>query len=136
MKRTRETKEGFTLIEVMIAVVVIAILTTVVTPQFHSLVMKAKETKLRESLGTLRSAIDVEYTKANGKYPEEISLDMFKERKIPSDPIKENNEVFYSYDDEIIIMSTEGGWVYNPVWGEVRVNNIETDLNGIPYSEY
>lgn len=135
-KKRTEGKNGFTLIEVMIAVVIVAILATVVTPQFHSLVMKAKETKLMESLSTIRSAVDVEYTKSNGRYPEEITMDMFKEGRIPEDPVKETSQVLYNYDEEIIIMSTEGGWVYNPIRGEVRVNNTDSDLTGTLYSEY
>ncbi|GLI57546.1 type II secretion system pseudopilin OxpG [Propionigenium maris DSM 9537] len=135
-ERRSKEKKGFTLIEVMIAVVIVAILTTVVTPQFHSLVMKAKESKLMESLSTIRSAVDVEYAKANGRYPEEIGVQMFKEGRIPEDPVKETSQVFYNYDEEIIIMSTDGGWVYNPTKGEVRVNNTDEDLAGTPYSEY
>lgn len=133
---TREGKRGFTLIEVMIAVVIIAILTTVVNPQFKNLVRKAKETKLKENLSTIRSAVDVEYTKNNGRYPDEISLEMFKERKIPEDVIKETNQIIYNYDEEIYVNSDSGGWIYNPSLGEIRVNNYERDLNDVSYSEY
>lgn len=132
----REAKKGFTLIEVMIAVVIIAILTTVVNPQFKNLVRKAKETKLKENLSTIRSAVDVEYTKNNGRYPDEITLEMFKEKKIPEDVIKETNQVIYNYDEEIYVNSDSGGWIYNPSLGEVRVNNYERDLNDVSYSEY
>lgn len=133
---SREKERGFTLIEVMIAVVIIAILTTVVNPQFKNLVRKAKETKLKENLSIMRSAVDVEYTKNNGRYPEEIALEMFKERKVPEDVIKETNQIIYNYDEEIYVNSDSGGWIYNPSLGEVRVNNYERDLNDVSYSEY
>lgn len=133
---SRETEKGFTLIEVMIAVVIIAILATVVNPQFKNLVRKAKETKLKENLSIIRNAVDVEYTKNNGRYPEEITLELFKEKRIPEDPIKETNQIIYNYDEEIYVNTDSGGWVYNPSLGEVRVNNYEKDLNDVSYSEY
>ncbi len=132
MKRNK----GFTLIEVMIAVAIIAILTTVVTPQFSGLIKKSKETKLKENLNILRNAIDVSFTKNNGKYPEEITINMFKEKRIPEDVVNDINQIYYNYDKEIIVNSDEGGWVYNPILGEIRVNSNEKDLNGIPYSSY
>lgn len=131
-----EKKKGFTLIEVMIAVAIIAILTAIITPQFSDLIKKSKETKLKENLNILRNAVDIAFTKNNGKYPEEISVDMFKEKKIPEDIIKDTNQIYYNYDEEIIVNSDEGGWIYNPILGEVRVNNNEKDLNGKPYSSY
>ncbi len=133
---SRETEKGFTLIEVMIAVVIIAILATVVNPQFKNLVRKAKETKLKENLSIIRNAVDVEYTKNNGRYPEEITLEMFKEKRIPEDSVKETNQIIYNYDEEIFVNTDSGGWVYNPSLGEVRVNNYEKDLNDVSYSEY
>ncbi len=69
--------KGFTLIEIMIAVVILAILATVATPKFNTLIRKSKESKLIESLGVMRNAIDVEFTKKNGKYPAEIIPTMF-----------------------------------------------------------
>lgn len=131
-----EKKKGFTLIEVMIAVAIIAILTAIVTPQFNDLIKKSKETKLKENLNILRNAVDIAFTKNNGKYPEEITIDMFKEKKIPEDIIKDTSQIYYNYDEEIIANSDEGGWIYNPILGEVRVNNTEKDLNGKPYSTY
>ncbi len=128
--------KGFTLIEVMIAVAIIAILTTVVTPQFSGLIKKSKETKLKENLNILRNAIDVSFTKNNGRYPEEITINMFKEKRIPEDVVNDINQIYYNYDKEIIVNSDEGGWVYNPILGEIRVNSNEKDLNGIPYSSY
>lgn len=131
-----QNEKGFTLIEIMIAVVIMAILATVVTPKFKDLIVKSKETKLKESLNIIRSAIDVEFTKRNGKYPDQISASMFKELSIPSDPLKDNSVVVYTEDDPIIVSSSDGGWIYNPENGEVRVNNSENDITGVPYSNY
>lgn len=129
-------EKGFTLIEIMIAVVIMAILATVVTPRFRDLIAKSKETKLKENLNIIRSAIDVEFTKRNGKNPEQITTGMFKEGNIPSDPIKDSIMVIYTEDDPILVSSNDGGWIYNPSLGEVRVNNIDNDITGIPYSTY
>lgn len=129
-------QNGFTLIEIMIVIVVIAILATVVTPQFTAVIQKSKETKLKENLDIIRKAVDVEFTKLNGKYPAEITVSMFKEGSLPIDPIKDKSEVAYTYDDPINVNSTEGGWIYNPKTGSVKVNNTEKDISGKSYSTY
>lgn len=136
MEKYLKKEHGFTLIEIMIVVVIIAILATVVTPQFKTIIQKSKETKLKENLKVLRNAIDVEFTKRNGKYPEEITPAMFKENTIPEDVIKEKTSVVITNDDPITVNSSEGGWIYNPKSGEVRINNNEKDVEGKPYSFY
>lgn len=136
MKNYLKKEHGFTLIEIMIVVVIIAILATVVTPQFGIIVKKSKETKLKENLKIIRNAVDIEYTRLNGKYPPEITTSMFKERVLPEDIIKEKSDVVISNEDPITVNSTEGGWIYNPATGEVRINNTDKDVEGKPYSFY
>ncbi len=99
-------------------------------------VKKSKETKLKENLKSIRNAVDIEYTRLNGKYPPEITPAMFKEKVIPEDVIKEKTDVVISNDDPISVNSNEGGWIYNPSTGEVRINNTDKDVEGKPYSFY
>lgn len=55
--------KGFTLIEVLITVTILAILASAVMPLSKMSVKRAKETELREDLRTMRKAID-EYKRA------------------------------------------------------------------------
>src|SRR4051812_23877548 len=50
---------GFTLIELMIVIAVLAILVAIALPQYSSLVNKAGEASTKGNLGTLRSALAI-----------------------------------------------------------------------------
>jgi len=132
----RKKNNGFTLIEIMIVIVIIAILATVITPQFTTLITKAKETQLIQNLGAMRDSINVQFTKNNGEYPSSITASMFKENTIPMDPIAKTNSVQLTDESPINVISTRGGWIYNGTSGEVRINSTNKDINGIEYCKY
>lgn len=83
MKKT----SGFTMIELMVAMAIVAVMLTVAAPRYFSNIDKAKEAVLREDLYILRDAIDKFYADKN-KYPEQLA-DLVTEkylRSIPVDP--------------------------------------------------
>ncbi len=88
--RTRRpgAETGFTLIELVTVVSMLAILAAVALPQFRATVIMAREAVLKEDLFQLRDLID-QYQADKGHYPE--SLETLVEagylRKIPTDPI-------------------------------------------------
>lgn len=129
-------KNGFTLIEIMIVIVIIAILASVIVPQYAQLVQKAKETQLQQNLSSMRDAINIQFTKSNGQFPSTIIPNMFKQNIIPMDPIGKTDSIQYSDENPLNVISTRGGWIYNGNTGEVRINNTDKDLNGIPYCKY
>jgi len=60
---------GFTLVELLIVVVILAILASVVIPQFSSVSSEAKESSLRSNLATVRQAISLYRVQHNESYP-------------------------------------------------------------------
>jgi general secretion pathway protein G len=79
---------GFTLIELMIVLVVIAVLAGIVVPRYLDRVDDASETVLRQDLAGLRTAID-QFYRDKGKYPDTLN-DLVTQRYIrtvPLDPI-------------------------------------------------
>ncbi len=59
---------GFTLVELLIVAVVLAIFAAIVIPQFSSTTDEARESALKSDLAALRAAIDL-YRQHHGEYP-------------------------------------------------------------------
>jgi prepilin-type N-terminal cleavage/methylation domain-containing protein len=57
--KTRRQRQGFTLIEVLIVVVIMAVLAATIIPQFTSSTEDAKESALKFNLHTLRNQIEL-----------------------------------------------------------------------------
>ena len=60
--------KGFTLVELLIVVIILAILAAILVPQFASSTDEAKSSSLDTTLSNMRSAIDL-YYQQHGKYP-------------------------------------------------------------------
>ncbi len=84
--RTLATR-GFTLVELLVVMAIIAMLLSLAAPRYFNSVDKSKEAVLRENLSTTRQALD-KYFGDNGKYPD--ALDDLVARKylrgLPVDP--------------------------------------------------
>jgi general secretion pathway protein G len=86
-------RDGFTIIELMVVLAVLALLVSVVTPRFIRHVEKARESVLRQNLFVLRDAID-KYSADNGRYPASLQVlaDTKYIRRVPEDPITGRND--------------------------------------------
>jgi type II secretion system protein G len=86
-------RNGFTIIELMVVLAVLALLVSVVTPRFIRHVEKARESVLRQNLFVLRDAID-KYSSDNGRYPDNLQVLADKKyiRRVPEDPITGRND--------------------------------------------
>lgn len=81
---------GFTIIELLVVMAVLAILTAVVLPRYVDKVEVARETALKQNLHGLRTAID-QFYRDQSRYPESIDELVSKRyiRAIPIDPMTE-----------------------------------------------
>ena len=83
---------GFTLIELVIVMAIIALLVTLAAPRYFKSLERSKETVLRSNLATMRDALD-KYYGDNGKYPDTLEKLVEKKylRSMPVDPITESS---------------------------------------------
>jgi general secretion pathway protein G len=86
-----KTIRGFTLVELMVVLTVIALLLSVVVPDYVGRVRRAEEAVLKENLVVMRDALDKHYADA-GKYPRSLDELVSKRylRTIPSDPFTQS----------------------------------------------
>jgi general secretion pathway protein G len=100
---------GFTLIELIVVMAIIATLLTIALPRYFGSVERSKEVTLRQSLNVMREAID-KFNADNGRYPEKLEDLVAKRyiRAIPLDPITESVET----------------WVIVPVPGAVATGGV------------
>ena len=85
-------KLGFTLVELMVVLTVIALLLSVVVPDYVGRMKRAEEAVLQENLTVMRDALDKHYADA-GNYPSRLEELVAKRylRSIPSDPFTRSN---------------------------------------------
>ncbi len=84
-------RKGFTLIEMMVVLTVVALLISIVVPDYIGKVRRAEEAALKENLMLMRDALDKHYADI-GKYPatlEELVTRRYL-RNIPKDPLNQN----------------------------------------------
>ena len=83
---------GFTLVELMVVLAIIALLVSIVAPRYVGRVARAEETVLRENLALMRDALDKHYSDA-GRYPESLEDLVAKRylRSIPVDPVTQSS---------------------------------------------
>lgn len=87
-KAMPKTPKGFTLVELMVVMAMVALLVSIALPRYFAGLERSREAVLKEDLSTMRKAIDHYYADKNA-YPATLE-DLVAERYlkfIPEDPI-------------------------------------------------
>ena len=122
-RSTKNGRAGFTLLELMIVLTIIAILAAISVPMYRASVLRAKEAVLKNNLHQLRSVID-QYTADKKKAPQSLSdlVDAGYFREIPEDPITQSRDTW-----EVIMDDA----VSNPEQTEVGLRDVRSGAPGI-----
>jgi general secretion pathway protein G len=86
---------GFTLMELLLVMLLVALLGSLVAPVVTGGIQRARESTLKEDLYALRKAID-DYYADTGAYPAELEELVKKRylRRIPPDPLTEKRDTW------------------------------------------
>ncbi|MGQ9919591.1 MAG: type IV pilin protein [Bryobacteraceae bacterium] len=130
--RSGRRPAGFTLIELMIVMAVIAVLVSVAVPMYQKSVIRARETVLRQNLFTLRTVID-EYTYDKAKAPQSLE-DLVREgylRQVPVDPMTGQADWEVVMEDAVTSVNQSEPGIF-----DVRSRSTARSLEGTPYNEW
>jgi general secretion pathway protein G len=132
-RRFKECEAGFTLLELMIVMLIVAILAAVAIPAYLQSIKAAKEAVLKEDLHVMRGAIDA-YTADKEKAPQ--SLDDLVQagylKSLPKDPMTQSNTTWVPATDDTLqnIDQTEPGI------NDVHSGSEASGSDGQPYSSW
>ena len=132
-RNTKTGKSGFTLLELMIVLTIIAILVTIAIPMYTSVMLRTKESVLKANLRDLREAIDA-FTADKKKAPQALNdlVDAGYFRAIPSDPITQSSTTWEVKIDTSVSSpdQTEAGIT------DVHSGSAQQSSEGTPYNTW
>jgi general secretion pathway protein G len=128
-----QREAGFTLVELMVVMLIIAILAGIAIPAYVASIRAAREAVLREDLHVMRDAID-SYTNDKDKAPQ--SLDDLVSggylKSIPTDPMTHSNSTWNpTMDDSMHNLDQT-----DPGMTDVHSGSEEPGSDGQPYSTW
>ena len=122
-------RRGFTLIELMVVMAIIAVLLTIAAPRYFSHLDRAREATLRQTLAVVRDAIDKFHGDTSG-YPESIEELVTRRylRATPVDPITGSTQTW-------VLLPPPPANGSGKVW-DLRSGAEGNGGNGTPYADW
>ncbi|MBK5255514.1 MAG: type II secretion system protein [Vicinamibacteria bacterium] len=124
-------RAGFTLLELIVVLSILAILLSIALPNYRGSVLQAREAVLRENLYRMRDLID-QYQSDKGRYPESLQslvTDGYV-RSIPVDPM--SPEPWTEIPPETDSSNQD---ILTGVF-DVKSSSTQVGTNGVAYSEW
>ena len=140
-----QKRGGFTLVEVLIVVVIMAILAATIIPQFSDSTKDAKTNTSKFNLHTIRSQIELFKSQHDGKVPSDL-LDLTKKtnssgvvgttsafpygpylQELPANPFTGSAKITTAASNPPAAASgaTDAGWLYHAASGGVWIDNAD-----------
>ena len=126
-------RRGFSLLELMIVITIIAVLGAIAIPIYRGTVLHARETVLRDNLRELRKVID-QFTADKKKAPQSLQdlVDAGYFRQLPEDPITNSNQTWETVADTSVAApdQTEAGII------DIHSGSTAVSSEGTPYNTW
>jgi type II secretory pathway pseudopilin PulG len=162
----RRVRVGFTFVEIVLVLVILAVVTAIAVPKFANAAQAARENTLKADLHYLRTQISVykaqhktppglmgfaapsgplfikqmtQYTDEAGRVsPTPSKTFRFGPylKQMPTNPITSDSSIRVINTFGSLWPDNSSGWLYNAATLEVIVNSTLSDDNGIRYSQY
>lgn len=133
-------RSAFTLIELLIVVVILAILAAAVIPQFTDSTLDAKESTARINLGVLRKQIQLYKTQHDGRLPSADLNELLKQTdvtgaagsdfgpyllRVPENPLSGSTKVRAATANPPAAASgaSDAGWLYHAASGNIWLDH-------------
>jgi general secretion pathway protein G len=148
--KTMNRRGAFTLIEVLIVVVIMAILAATIIPQFTDSTKDAKASTVQFNLHTLRSQIQLYRTQHNGLAPSGTLAELLTTtdtsgavgtgaafpygpylREVPINPFNNSKAIKVITTDPAVAgdVTGTGGWIYNATTGGIWIDHAQYVTN-------
>jgi len=94
----KSNKKGFSLVELLVVITIIAILSVTAYVALGGQTIKAKNSRRQQDLSTIQSALEIYYIENNNKYPDSLAnLKPNYMPKIPTDPSATSTSYKYEH---------------------------------------
>lgn len=125
---------GFTLLEVIIVLTIIAIIVSLAIPAYQTVILRAKESVLKQNLHLMRRQIEA-FAADRGRYPESLQELVEKGylREIPLDPITGSRETWETVQED---QPFSGDPEQRPGIKDVKSGAKTVSSEGTPYNEW
>ena len=143
----KKQRTAFTLVEVLIVVVIMAVLAATIIPQFSDSSKDAKISSVKFNLHTIRSQIEMYKSQHDGKVPGDDLLELTQTtnvkgttstsdgplvygpyiQTIPANQFTSSNTVSEITNDpaQASDVTTTDGWLYNKTSGKIWINHAD-----------
>lgn len=128
--RMHNARLGFTLIELIVVMAIVALLVSIAAPRYLQSLDRARETSLRSSLRVVRQAID-QFAADRGRYPDTLGelVESRYLRQLPEDPLTGQR------DGWVLLAPPQDSAVPGQVW-DLRSGAAGRGLDGVLYADW
>lgn len=132
--RPCDRARGFTLLEIIIVLTIIAIIVSLAIPAYQAVILRAKESVLKQNLHLMRRQIEA-FAADRGRYPQSLQelVERGYLREIPLDPITGSRDTWETIQED---QPLSGDPQQQPGIKDVKSGAKTVSSEGTPYNEW